>query len=258
MRQALNLLELVKKGSDLSNTGKDRSVCLSSFEAASELFNKRKSKYDTKIDLVLIDHDFIPNLIQENYIDQMEEISDISESADSIAFSDTIITKIRTNQNWSLLQDYATTSSLIPVSFNKTELQTLRFPDLIARGSQLSKAYRLFFELKQSIMHCSLGVCNEAVDVYGECLFIYIINLLKVERVDEAVDLILTYRVSQEMIKEHLPHFSSREYKTEFANLSKSVKSKVSKRIFSSHKSGKVEKVQEESEESDFNMVDIS
>ena len=66
------------------------------------------------LDLYFIDYDFIPLLIQENYLStfpsqnytsKKEELTSISEAADLISESDVIDTRIRTNMDWRLLAD---------------------------------------------------------------------------------------------------------------------------------------------------------
>ncbi|CAG9319324.1 unnamed protein product [Blepharisma stoltei] len=257
MRQALNLLELVKKGSDLRNSGKDKAVCLSNFEAAKELFNQKKNKFESKIDLVLIDYDFIPMLVQENYIDVTEKLSDISESADSIALSDIIMSQIKGQQNWSLLHNFATTSSIIPTSFTNQYIDVLRFPELRSKGSSLNKSNRIFIETKQSLMHTSLGVCNEGIENYANCLYSWVIQLLNEEKIDEAVEVLLNYRINTDMLKEHLPHFSTLEMKEAYSKISKSVKTKLSKRIFTSQKTVKTSEEAEDEETEASVMVEL-
>jgi hypothetical protein len=66
----------VRLGADFLNSiAKDEKVMLNNFDAASRLLNlgdfKNSSKYKTyraKLDLFFIDHEFVPLLVQENYL----------------------------------------------------------------------------------------------------------------------------------------------------------------------------------------------
>ena len=81
LRQIINVLQMWKNqsarlGADFMNKiGKDEKVMLNNFDAASKLLNlgdhRNFSKYNTyrsKLDLFFIDHEFVPLLVQENYL----------------------------------------------------------------------------------------------------------------------------------------------------------------------------------------------
>ena len=62
----------------MTSIAKDEKVMLNNFDAASRLLNLGDSKisndykqFRQKLDLFFIDHDFVPMLVQENYLNAM-------------------------------------------------------------------------------------------------------------------------------------------------------------------------------------------
>src|SRR5690349_6676240 len=108
-------------------------------------------------------------------------------------------------------------------------------------------------EIKQSIWHCSLGICNEGIDFYAKTLFLWIIQLLNENKLNEAVLVISNYRISNDMLKEHLPYFVDKDMKDGYTKLSKSTKTKLTK-MLGAKRSGKEVKENEEEEEESNNM----
>jgi replication factor C subunit 1 len=81
LRQIINVLQMWKNqsvtlGKDfMSFMAKDEKVMMNNFDAASKLLNlgdvRNTTKYPTyrsKMDLFFIDHEFVPLLVQENYL----------------------------------------------------------------------------------------------------------------------------------------------------------------------------------------------
>ena len=117
----------------MSSIAKDEKVMLNNFDAASKLLNLGDSKnstkyalYRSKIDLFFIDHEFVPLLVQENYLnaqmsasnrrrqDELGELEAIAEASDCISYGELVSNKIRRDMVWSLLPDYGTLSAVAP------------------------------------------------------------------------------------------------------------------------------------------------
>ena len=109
----------------MANIAKDEKVMINNYDAAHRLLNMQEShrKYPSfrnKIDLFFIDHEFVPLLVQESYInafgpgDSMRDIERLADAADLISIGDQLNIKIRTEQNWSLLPNYGILSSVGP------------------------------------------------------------------------------------------------------------------------------------------------
>ena len=146
-------------GADFMKTiAKDEKVMLNNFDAASKLLNlhdyKVTSKYKTyrsKLDMFFIDHEFVPLLVQENYLNaQMQTIQkrgnsttkedllnleNMAEASDCISCSDVVSTRIRRDMIWSLLPDYGTLSSVAPCLMIRGSQPYPAFPQLLGKFS---------------------------------------------------------------------------------------------------------------------------
>ena len=91
--------------------------------------------YRSKLDLFFIDHDFVPLLVQESYLtsfgtdrDSMEDLQKMADAAELISVGDLINTQIRKEQNWSLLPDYGSMSSVAPCLCTEGRVTFPAFP----------------------------------------------------------------------------------------------------------------------------------
>ena len=109
---------------------------LNNFEAATRILNctvgqamkayqsnnqdLRKASYRERLNLFFIDHEFVPLIVQENYLSSMgdrnslADLKRLAEAADMISQSDMISISIRKDQNWALLPDFGSLSSIAP------------------------------------------------------------------------------------------------------------------------------------------------
>lgn len=95
-------------------------------------------KYPTfrdKQDLFFIDYDLVPTIVQENYLSSMqnyknelEDIERMADAADFISQGDLLNLQIRQNQNWALLPDYGTMSTVAPCLMVRGALSYPAFP----------------------------------------------------------------------------------------------------------------------------------
>ena len=153
----------VSNGGDfLKNIAKDEKVMINNYDAAHKLLNMQESKrkyatFRSKIDLFFIDHEFVPLLVQEGYLnsfgprDTMDDLEKMAEAADQISISDQLNIKIRTEQNWSLLPNYGILSSVGPCILANGTTGYPGFPQWLGKNSSARKAKRLIRELKQKM-----------------------------------------------------------------------------------------------------------
>ena len=106
------------------------------------------------MDLFFIDYDWIPILMQENYLKAMEgrnQIQDVMRMADAaecMSLGDEMNRNLRTNQNWSLLPDIGLLSSVAPSFMISGKCSFPAFPQWLGKNSSQRKAMRQIRELK--------------------------------------------------------------------------------------------------------------
>lgn len=171
IRQIINLMSTVSKtqktiGHDNSKAIADswkKHVVLKPFEITSTLlggpiFNpSSKSTMNDKLDLYFNDIDFAPLMIQENYIQTLpsvlsktEHLKRVAEAADSISFSDSINSLIRSSeQQWSLLPFHGLMSTVRPSALvNGRITGRINFSAWLGNNSKSMKNQRLLQEVQ--------------------------------------------------------------------------------------------------------------
>lgn len=104
---------------------------------------ERYPTYRDKQNLFFIDHEFVPLLVQESYLnsfedkeaDDMDTLEKMADASDFISHGDLLNTAIRKDQNWSLLPDYASMSSVAPCLRIKGKLNFPTFPQFFPKSS---------------------------------------------------------------------------------------------------------------------------
>jgi hypothetical protein len=64
----------------ISNMTKDSKVMINNFDAAQSILNNStlsKMDFRTRLDMFFIDHDFVPLLVQQNYLDAIGDRRDM-------------------------------------------------------------------------------------------------------------------------------------------------------------------------------------
>ena len=145
---------------------KDPQVMITNFDAAHKLLNcgevplePRFPKFRNKLDLFFIDYEMIPLLIQDSYLGSfqdrksLDDLETMAEAADMISLGDQMSTRIRRDQNWSLLPNFGTFSSVAPCLLIKGRSLYPAFPQWLGKNSSHRKAKRLVREIKQALGH---------------------------------------------------------------------------------------------------------
>lgn len=224
IRQTLTLLEMWARSSSsinymqakngLRSVSKDPLSMVGNFDAAARLLNNRETQnlnHKQKIDLFFVDFDLIPLLIHENYLTAMQmneqTVHRMADAADSIAFSDLINQQIRTNNDWSLLPQLGQAAAIEPGFLAGAGVPFPKFPEWFGKTSTQKKNERLVRECRSAMAgHISADI----VAILGEYVPLIYKMIMKpivkhdIDGVDEAVDLIHTYGLNPEMLKEHL------------------------------------------------------
>ena len=140
-----------------SASAKDDKVMINDFEAASRLLNNKCDKFRDKLDMFFVDHEWVPLLVQEAYLtsfdrrNALQDIHAMANAAECISLGDSINRQIRINQDWSLLPDMGTFSSVAPCIFAQGKVGRPGFPQWLGKNSTQRKSMRQIRELKQAI-----------------------------------------------------------------------------------------------------------
>lgn len=133
LRFALNMLEFCRT-KFFKGSSKDVMVSMGAFETVGLFLSPSRSlkiELEDKLSMFLADHEFISMLIVENYVDAVK-FEDLVDASQSLVLSDLLMNKIKKEQEWSLLPDFAF-SCLYPTSLSETEGLFPKFPNQSSR-----------------------------------------------------------------------------------------------------------------------------
>lgn len=147
IRQSLNFLQFwSRKFSELKffdmknhfgKFNKDNLVMINHFDGVTKLLTRAafsKMNFRDKLNMFFLDYDLVPLLVHENYLSCFKDktpqtLEKIYKSADHISFSDILDKKIRTQNNWNLLQDKGIHSSVAVGQYASNFLGFPKFPE---------------------------------------------------------------------------------------------------------------------------------
>ena len=147
IRQCLNFLQFWSrkftelKFFDMKNHfdkfSKDSLVMLNHFDAVTKLLTRvsyAKFNFREKLNMFFLDYDLVPLLMHENYLSGFKEknqstLIKIAKSSDHISFGDILDKRIRTNNQWNLLQDKGIHSSVAVGHYSANFLGFPKFPE---------------------------------------------------------------------------------------------------------------------------------
>jgi replication factor C subunit 1 len=196
-------------------TGKDQKLMINNFDAARKLMIAEEYSsmtYRDKVDLFFIDYDFIPLLVQENYLYAMnsnfsgsvKDVESMANAAAFIAFGDQVNTQVRSQQDWTLLSDLAFASAIAPCYYNKGSISYPKFPEWLGKNSSGLRAKRLINELKVSMGH--RANCNKKtlLNEYLPLIFDAILKRQQKDDVEGAIAVLDSLNISNDQFKEHI------------------------------------------------------
>lgn len=259
IRQSVNLIEnwYLKYKSNVLNSSckekdyslvhmrKDLSSSLNPYEAVNKLItninDNRKMTNEEKLSIFFIDTDFIPLLIQENYLytignsgnNQANDLERIINTSDSLSEMDILDNKIKKESQWSLLYDKGIyTSIIIPNYINNyntantsfSSNRYCKFPRHISLLSKITKRKRLLFELKKASKNR-----NDYDIIHEYCPFImnWLINKLSSkgkEAVEECINFLIVNKLDMVLLKENVYDLCIDSIKKRFDFLPSSIK----------------------------------
>ena len=257
IRQCMNFLEIYTKthktvkfsylsGKEL---GKDESVMLSNFAAASKLLNSTSAKLSFKelLNLYFVDYNLIPLLIHENYLSSFKEpsqnfrfrpkkigsktgdnqslLSSLSEAADELSYSDIIDSKIRSGMDWRLLPERGLLGCCTICKLCKGTVYFPKFPEIMGKMSSLGKNKRELEELKLNFK----GTSDEIRHMILPCFYLEIVSLLVDGDMEEVVKILNSRKMTLDTFKENVLDLISEKFAGLFKNIGVAAKSSLTR-----------------------------
>ena len=122
------------------------------------------------MNLFFIDYDLIPLLIHENYLgcynsqsSGIIELQSLVKSTEHISVGDLLEKKIRSQQEWTLLQNKGIHSCLAVGQFSGNFIPFPKFPEMMGKFQKAKKVKREIKELKYSFPGCSNNSIREEI-----------------------------------------------------------------------------------------------
>ncbi|VDK58908.1 unnamed protein product [Anisakis simplex] len=174
VRQTIYNLQLLSLGSGGKSADIQPKDCaVNTFEAARRILNANTTLLE-KQEMFFTDYSIMPLFVQENYpsiqnnkMSKTERLSALRKAADSISSGDIIDRAIRTTGAWSLLNEQALFSSILPsMHMNGFLKSMINFPSWLGKNSTYNKRQRL---MRQLISHTHLKIsadCHSMVTDY--------------------------------------------------------------------------------------------
>ena len=159
IRQVINSLQMWNQqktaaapdSAFMTRMRKDEKVMINNFDAGHRLLNSGEGdlngNYPTfrdKLDLFFVDYDWVPLLVQEGYLNSMQnrgkdlnvqDIEDMANASEFISMGDSINTQLRRNQDWSLLPNLGMCAAIAPALILQGKAYYPRFPEWLGENS---------------------------------------------------------------------------------------------------------------------------
>jgi len=145
IRSILNKLEFYGSGGD--NANKDSILRMDLFSATQQLFrNKKTLSLDESANLVFVDYNMVPLMIQEAYLSASSTIEEAMKASEFISLGDTMDKRIHHQQEWGLTPDFVQCSVAAVKSVSGFAPFQL-FPQWLGKNSKGLKHMRYMKEL---------------------------------------------------------------------------------------------------------------
>ncbi|CAG9766471.1 unnamed protein product [Ceutorhynchus assimilis] len=230
------------------NSQKD--VVFGAWDVIKKVFNKSENanmSFMDKARLFFYDYSFGPMFVQENYLSTVPECTSKTMSksqetlirrqlaADCLSQSDLIESKIRSTNNWSLLDTQAYFSTVLPSHYLSGTLSQTRFPQWFGKNSQRNKNLRIVAELHS---HARTSISGDKMSVrldYAQPLLKRLLTPLKEQQaagIDDTLSVMKAYSLLREDLTNLCDLMTSFEAKKKnpFDSISSSVKSALTRK----------------------------
>ena len=180
IRSILNNLEFYGNDTLESKNDKDSNLRLDLFSATQKLIGNKKASLDEAANLVFVDYNMVPLMIQEAYINSSRgSLEDACKAAEFISVGDVIDRRIHRTHDWNLLPHYV--QSVVSAAKTVSGPAPFQiFPSWLGKNSKRLKHKRYIDDLSSKVF-CS----NDSFRLdYAEPLQNMLLNPLKLEKPD--------------------------------------------------------------------------
>ena len=177
IRSILNNLEFYGADTVESKNDKDSNLRLDLFSATQKLIGNKKASLDEAANLVFVDYNMIPLMVQEAYAaSSRNSLEDAVRAAEFISVGDVIDRRIHRTQDWSLLPHFV--QSVVSAAKTVSGPAPFQiFPAWLGKNSKRLKHKRYIDDLSSKVF-CS----NDSFRLdYAEPLQTILLNPLKVD-----------------------------------------------------------------------------
>ena len=180
IRSILNNLEFYGADTVESKNDKDSNLRLDLFSATQKLIGNKKASLDEAANLVFVDYNMIPLMVQEAYLGaSRNSLEDAVLAAEFISAGDVISRRIHRTQDWSLLPHFV--QSVVSAAKTVSGPAPFQiFPAWLGKNSKRLKHKRYIDDLSSKVF-CS----NDSFRLdYAEPLQTILLNPLKADKSD--------------------------------------------------------------------------
>ncbi|KAH1024059.1 replication factor C subunit 1 [Dendroctonus ponderosae] len=198
---------------DSKNSQKD--VVFGAWDVIRKVFNKSENENMSLLDksrLFFYDYSFGPMFVQENYLTVQPECTGSKGkkietlirrhlTADCLSRSDLIESKIRSTNNWSLLESQAFLCTVMPSYYLSGKMEQVRFPSWFGKNSQRNKSLRIAGEFYS---HARTSISADKTSLrldYAEPLMKRLMRPLMQKQaagIDDTLDVMKSYSLLRE------------------------------------------------------------
>jgi len=180
IRSILNNLEFYGADTIESKNDKDANLRLDLFSATQKLFANKKAPLDEAANLVFVDYNMIPLMVQEAYVaSSRNSLEDAVRAAEFISVGDVMDRRIHQKQDWSLLPHFVQNTVAVTKTVSGPAPFQI-FPAWLGKNSKRLKHRRYIDDLSSKVF-CS----NDSFRLdYAEPLQNILLNPLKADKPD--------------------------------------------------------------------------
>lgn len=146
IRSILNKLEFYGKSLMDGSANKDSILRMDLFSATQQLFRNKHSSLDEAANLVFVDYNMVPLMVQEAYLSASSTLEEAMKASEFISFGDIMEKRIHVNQEWGLTPDFVQCSVAATKSVSGFAPFQL-FPQWLGKNSKRLKHVRYMNEL---------------------------------------------------------------------------------------------------------------
>mmetsp|Transcript_26481 Transcript_26481/g.61764 ORF Transcript_26481/g.61764 Transcript_26481/m.61764 type:complete len:633 (+) Transcript_26481:51-1949(+) len=219
IRQVLNQVQFFGlAGACRAGNQKDQQVMLTAFDACQKLLVKDSTvKFETKLDLLYVDTEMLPLLVQENYLRPLEklapdfggyssgyDLSTCAYAAELLALGDTL----SGSMDWSLESAWLTMGALYPTALTAGEAVTRpQFPVWLQKRSAHNRSRRLAQELSIRVKSTTTGTSRSFVTGFNDTLYRRLCGMLASGDVKRCASTLVRHGLTREFLAEQASVF---------------------------------------------------